>query len=112
MIFDPPKDLLTSKSPPTQMWLMLIIIVAIIAFLGGGIALNKEHIQFDFTDEDLVVAKRVISEFVHDRTAIQGQTDDPLLADAQELLKTIKELQDDRDKEESAEARNESQDRP
>jgi hypothetical protein len=112
MIFDPPKDLLTSKSPPTKMWLMLVIIVAIIAFLVGGIAGFERGRQLDFTDEDLVVAKRVVSEFVHDRTAIQGKADDPLLADAQELLKTIKELQDNRDKEASADARNDFQDRP
>jgi hypothetical protein len=92
---------------------MLVLCVAIIAFWVGGIVttLTRGQIQFDLTDEDLVVAKRVISEFVHDRTAIQRQADDPLLADAQELLKTIKELQDNRDKEEAAEARSESQDR-
>ena len=112
MIFDPPKNLLTSKYPPPQMWLMLLVIVAIIAFLAGGIVLNKERIQFDFSDEDLVAANRVLAEFVHDRKAIQGEADDPLLKDAQELLKTIKELQDNRDKEASADARNDVQDRP
>lgn len=111
-MFDPPKDLLTSKYPPTKMWLMLVLFVAIIAFWGGTIAGTVQTKgEVDFADEDLAVAKRVISEFVHDRKAIQGQADDALLADAQELLKTIKELQDNRDKEASADARSDFQDR-
>lgn len=111
-MLDPPKDWLPGKYPPAGMWLMLLICVAIIAFWVGAMVGAHDRNQWDFTDEDLVLAKRVISEFVHDRNATQAQADDPLLADAQELLKTIKELQDNRDKEAAADARNDSQDRP
>jgi hypothetical protein len=113
MIFDPPKNLLTSKSPPPQMWLMLLVIVVIIAFwVGLMTGAHRDRFDYDFTDKDLVTANRVIAEFVHDRKAIRGEAGDPLLKDAQELLKTIKELQGNRDKEASANARNDGQDRP
>lgn len=92
---------------------MAVPCVAIIAFEGGMIAGTAQTKgEVDFADEDLATAKRVVSEFLHDRKAIQGQANDALLADAQELLKTIKELQDNRDKEASADAQSDSRDQP